>query len=1382
MRRFDVVPITSEFSENSNVVITSLCYVPVVGYIYAGTNLGDILLYKYEDCHVTHKNGGSDALGFNLNERILGRERCLRVKNVSQKCKRIDKILPIISYDTVVSDDMESRIHIGGVILCICDGNLLYLDFRLRGKITLLCKGVSSVSIWKDSFNINNFQTKFCIATKKKIIFYNTCFLGDLLDVQDILESDEEVVSGAAASSKRKSGTQSRPSTTVDGEGAEKKEAGSDKGYVSGVNSWFGFSTNSSHSNNADGRGSSSHSNEASAAEEKTYKSDYLTSIEFIKVDEIQIPSRLASFTEAICSIEWCDSWVCFVIANTYFIMNIDDQSISDILNLDQLGNNFQPQIIILSEREFMLTCQDNLGAFFSFNTLEPSPKSMIQWPSEGLTGIVLSSPYILGGTKNGVIQIYSLANYEAAPSAKERKTNSAGSNSRSGSEALSVGGGTRGSSSSSHHCVQTLQLDDEITCISTGGTCDTVFLGGSSSVMTAPLGPMIVVSTMTKIYALTPIPIEESIFDLVNRGQGKQAIHLLRTYCNSNDLLYNSLLYKTRCLVGWYEFKNLRFEMAFQSFKQAHIDPRVLIILFWKDLIPIEWRIQSSKTPEVDLYEYAKLPWTSSKGNLSEDLTPDVKFHESLLRSVLRKKSPTCLLPPRIDSFIQNLLLKKSDFYGSPQINIEGDLEKVDEYIYLANKSFKMFLLSERERYSSRAEPSRGSVPHHDAGEPPKKLSSYSTGKIMDIAIIKLIVNEFNSKCKRSHDISLSNRIVFSLLSLDFGARDGKRAKECGQTSLQQEDHDIKNIETEETLLNEQVLGSVFTEFNVDDYEEFLLNSGRYDILSIMLAYNSSYLKSLEILENIINSSEKSELETYTSRESNYINIYLIIYRVLSHLCSSEVTPIHIQANLLKRYSRFILDKFDICPIDHLFTIKPVDKFPLTVDEILGLFNLLPAVASNNLTRSYLERIMVMEKGNLELKYKINLVEIYINDISSGNETCVDPSIGDTSSYANLFSDNFKPSKLAIMLEDLENFDTEILVKHIPVNDSFQFKVHNHIVIEYIIVLFRSCRHTQALNFIVNVLENIELAEIYTLAWIFHNKYAIQTNNTEIKGSAVGRGEFGISFQDDQHNTNTFNKDEKQMYHKIKLFTEFKLWKSFMDEYSNIFSPAEQHISGDLEINSWLEILDISNNELSLISEEYNKANDSNEQNNYKQLMNKLASLNGDKFPKNIYSHGINNSNGELIALVRALIDSWRRLSSIQESSKSKADKFQNSAIHILNKYSFHPDISIGNILQIIPEEWPLLKMIDFLKNSLASSIHNQTSKSISSNLSAISYLRLYEKWSNARSNHVTITQDMICHVCSLKLGNKPCALYPNGSCVHTHCLSNEYYSFNRS
>ncbi|OII70773.1 uncharacterized protein cubi_00918 [Cryptosporidium ubiquitum] len=1372
MRRFDVVQITSEFSENPNVIITSLCYVPVIGYIYAGTNFGDILLYKYEDYNGIHKNSGNDVLGFNLNkERMTGKERSIRIKNISQKCKRIDKIFPIISYDTVVNDDMESRVHIGGVILCICDGNLLYLDFRLRGKVKLLCKGVSSVSVWKDSFNINTFQTKFCIATKKKIIFYNTCLLGDLLDIQDILEDDEEMTANSNISNRRRSSLERRSSLNRDAKDSTKKDVDIGKSYTSGVNSWFGFSTNSSQSNNGGHKNDNNadHLLEAPAIGERGYKDDYLASIEFIKVDEIQIPSRLASFTESISNIEWCNNWVCFVIAGTYFIMNIDDQSISDILNLDQLGNNFQPQIIILPEQEFMLTCQDNLGAFFSFETLEPSPKSMIQWPSEGLTGVVLSSPYLLGGTKSGIIQIYSLANYEANSLVKENKAGTNVSNFQSRNEATSNLGSNRGFLNNNHNNVQTLQLDDEITCISTGGTCEGIFFG-SSSVMKAPLGPMVVVSTKTRIYALTPIPIEESIFELVNRSQGKQAFNLLKTYCNSNDLLFKSLLYKTQCLVGWYEFKNLQFEKAFQSFKQAHIDPRVLIILFWKDLIPLEWDHKYSKDSLVDSYEYAKLPWTNSKRNLSEDLTPDVKFHESLLNSLLIKKTHN-KLPPSIDLFIQNLLLNKPDFNSNLQIDIEGDLEKIDEYIYLANRSLKMFLLHERERYMPNTEDSKDIFCKF--GEQDEKQMGYSTGKIMDIAIIKLIINEFNSKYKRSHDISLSNRIILNLLDIESETKDTEAISDyaCFQKTDQME---IKEIEEEELIIK-RVIGNVLTEFNVDEYEEFLLNHGRYDLLAILLAYNSSYLRSLEILENVVNSSDRSTLETYTGKNSNYINIYLIIYQVLLNLCKSEITPIHIQANLLKRYSRFILDKFEICPIDHLFTLKPVDKFPLTIDEILGLFNLLPAIASNHLTRSYLEKIIATQGENIELKHKIHLIEIYINDISTKNETGIKPSDEANSSYTNLFNENFQPSKLAIMLEDIENFDTEILVKHVYFDDTFKYKVHDHIIIEYIIILFRSNRHTQALNYIISVLENIELAEIYTLAWIFHNIYALQSENISMKGIIMEKPGFQVSFPDDQEST--LNKNNKQKYRKIKLFTEFKLWRNFIEEYSNISSPLEQHRSGDLEMNSWLEILGISQNELSLISDEHTKSKDFNEQSNYEKLVNKLISLGVEKTSQKIYTHNIVDSNGELIALVRILIDSWR---SSREDSPCKAEKFLNSTINILNKYSFHPDISIGNILQIIPGEWPLLKMINFLKNSLASSIHNQTSKAISTNLSAISFLRLYEKWSNARSNHVTITQDMICHVCSLKLGNKPCAIYPNGSCIHTHCLSNEYYSFN--
>ncbi|KAF7456116.1 putative TGF beta receptor associated-like protein [Cryptosporidium felis] len=1325
MRRFDVVSITSEFSENSGLTITSLCYVPVVGYIYAGTNFGDILLYSYEDLSYFWKSDETENFGFGANkERVRGMERCLRTRNISQKCKSIDKIFPVMAYDTVITEGGESRIHANGVILCICDGNLLYLDFRLQGKITLLCRGVSSISIWRDSYNMNTLQTKFCIATKKRILFYNTCFLGDLQDVQEILKEDKDCLNG-----KRRSSL----SVKIDERKREDvKKEDSGQNYGSGINSWFGFSASKSQKNTHDSKANLT----------KDSNEDQLRNIEFIKVDEIQIPSRLASFTESISRIEWCDNWVCFIIANTYFIMNLDDQSINEILNLDQLGGNFQPQITILPEQEFMLTCQDNLGAFFSFNTLEPSPKSMVKWPPEGLTGIVLSSPYLLGGTKNGIIQIYSLINYDAPPS-KETK----GSN-----ETLFSSPSYRGHLNGNHHCVQTLQLDDEITCISAGGTCESLIIR-SSAIASAPLGPMVLVSTRTKIYALVPIPIEESIFELVNRNQGKQAINLLKTYCNSNDLLFNSLMYKTQCLVGWFEFKNLHFQKAFNSFKYAHIDPRVLIILFWKDLIPTEWQTQCSNGAERDIYEFAKLPWTNSKGNLSEDLTPDVKFHQSILKSILRKKSIK-KVPNSIDSFIQSLILDKQDLHNNFQSNLEDGLNGLEEYIYSANISFKIFLLIERSKYLKTA--------NHSI-ETEKK--QFSTGKIIDIAIIKLIIWEFTSELRKSKDICLSNQMLLSLLNPDLKPKlKEELLLQLEEDSIFSEEYDTKSI------LGEDIFEHVLTEFEVEEYEDFLEKHGRYDILSILTAYKSSYLKSLEILENIVNSTEKKVLETFTSSGSDCINVFLIIYHVLAHICNSEITPLHIQANLLKRYSRFILDKPDICPVDLLFTLKPVDKFPLTIEEILKLFNPLPINLSNKLTKSYLERI-IAQQGNLELKHKVNLIEIYMSDISSMNEENKKEYLN--SSYRDLLSGDFRPSKLVCMLEEIEDFDIEKLLKQIHFDESNKFGVHEHIIIEYIIILFRSNKHREALRYIIQTLEDFELAEIYTMAWMFHNIYA--TPRSQVAESVKeGRSSIEISLGNYEEIKNA---SLQQRFHRIKLFTEFKFWKDFVRDYSSTACFSQNGSTG-IGVDPWLDILDISQNELSLISDEY--FNRERNQNCYKLLVEKMSSLKPVKDTGNCSNHtGIVSPSGELVALVSTLIESWKLYNKDSEANLKNAEKLQSYTISILDKYSFHPDLSIPRVLEIIPEDWPLIKIISFLKNSLASSIHTHTNKTISANLSAISYLRLFEKWSTCRSNHITITQDMICNICSFKLGNKQCALYPNGSCVHSHCLSTDQNSF---
>ncbi|KAK6589754.1 hypothetical protein RS030_194 [Cryptosporidium xiaoi] len=1340
MRRFDVIPITSEFSENSNVRITTLCCVPLLGYIYAGTNLGDIILYKYNDLEKLNSEC-SEYFCTNIDrERIKSSESAVKVRNISQKCKKIDKIFPIISYDTTIGDDLKSKVHIGGIIMCLCDSNLLYIDIGLNGSITLLNKGVTSVSVWKDSYNINGFQTKFCVSMKKKIIFYNTCILGDFIDIDKLLEEQEmgynsKLVNNLGPESSFNKNCKVGIDKNILNTNKEFQEESQISNY-----SWFGFSVKQKTQNDVD------YSNTKSGNLNNI--DDHIKSIEFVKVDELPIPSRLASFSENISNIEWCDNWICFVLGNTYFIMDIDDQKISEILSIDQIDDKFRHQIIILPEKEFMLTCQDNLGVFFNFNTLEPCPKSMIQWPSESLTGVVFSQPYLLGSTKSGIIQIYSLNSNVEEPNIKNQKDyvetgfyrNSQGSNTRKNS----LGGGNQ-------YSIQTLQLDDEITCISTGCTCEGLLL--ASSTKTVPLGPVILVATLSKIYLLVPIPIEESIFELINRNQRKQALNLIVTYCNNNSLLYNSLLFKTHCLIGWFEFKNLNFQSAFNYFKEAHIDPRVILILFWRELIPVDDIFENSDIQKYDdIYDYASLPWSDIKGTgISEDLTPDLKYHESILRSILRL-GKNKRLPDNITQFVQKILCNKTEYnnYGNFMADFDGHVDKIDEYVYSANDNLKLFILSERNRY-----------PNANSDKNKVASSNYSIGKIMDTVYMRLIINECNNCVdSRYYDgIVHNNNTIFSLLDIGNDTNGG----------------------TENLIL---------TEFDLNKYEDFLISNGRYDILAILLSRKSMYLKSLEILENLINSTEsddhkvKNVLDEFTKENSKYINIYITIYKILFHMCYSDNTPMHVQANLLKRYSRYILDKQEITNIEDLFTVKPIEKYPLTIDEVLDLFNYFGDKLSSELTKSYLEKI-ISRQDNIEIRHKINLIEIYINDIynlESNFNYEIASSIKEfsaldfsdeilSSSYYLLFTDKYKPSKLLLILEEIDCFEGETLINNIKYDDKvYKYGVHDMIIIEYIFLLFRCNKHKQALSYIVNVLNNIEFAEIYAIVWSIHCKYHLNANN---KNENTGFNNIELTTNNIHNNYNDNKSDRNTSFNKAPFFSEFRFWKKYVDDYCDLDNVSREK-NNHSDINSWMDILDISQNELSLVSSHESAYNENvmfDNKNNLKSIIEEISSS---SYNSNIYALNKVKKNESLTILIKTLVEAWK----LNNTDIEKANIYKNATLKILNKYSLHCDLDIHDVLHIIPEEWPLLSVIDFLKKSLVKNIHENNTNLVLTNLSAISYLRFYEKWANFRSNHITITQDMICNVCSLKLGNKQCALYPNGTCIHTHCLSSEYNS----
>ncbi|EEA05200.1 uncharacterized protein CMU_042740 [Cryptosporidium muris RN66] len=1331
MRRFDVLPITSEFSEKQNIRITALCYIPY-GYIYLGTDSGDILLYKYDEI----KQNGSDTL-YSTVQPWSG--KCVNSRCISRR-KSIDKIFPITllepNYSEYISEPEYNNIigekGILGVVMCLCGGSLYYLDYTLKGPISILYKGgITCISQWKDTNNLGYSETKFCFCSKRVIYFYNTIIS------RNLAEKDR-----------------STTNTLQDN---------NESTYSGGINPWFLFA--------------SVQSNKNSKTEDDTNNSKYLTHAEFVCEREQHISAESLNISDPVTNIEWCNNWCCFSISNIYYILNINDEILHDILHLDNLSTKMNQQIVVLPNFELMLVCQDNLGAFFDFLTQQPCPKPMIQWPTEHLTNIVLSAPYILGGTRYGTIYVYSLANY----------------------------------SNEQIKPVQTLELDGEITCMNNGSSQQVSQLN-PPTMITAVTGPMIIVSTTATIYALVQIPFEESVQELVNKNQGNQALSFLRTYCSSDDLLYSSLKFKIQCLAGWNEFKNLRFKEAFKWFEEAHMDPRVLITLFWRNLIPKKWLVlhsESQKQAKDDdiLYEYARISWLNNKSNVIEDISPSIRFQKSLIRSLINNERS---IPWDIKAFIEysislnnkrhsksekystksilkiedhfqdtsnfpNKKLSKESFDTKNKLNYLSDKESINDIVEIANSFLRSFLFRERRRYLVYM--SSGSKPYSSFTKQTNilnKQSGYTIGRMMDIVFLNLLVNSSNEE-----EYEDNKEILLSILSENYGT-DGLE------------------------LQGQLILSECLTE----DCEDFLIKNNREDILAIILANQSSYFKALEMLESKVTSPSANSVFNILengNKLNKLLNIYQLIYSILLNMCRSETTPVHVQANLLKRYSIYILQE-PYLDIVRLFTLKPITQYPLSVDEILDIFSNCTTDISLKLTRVFLEYIIKMNP-NLDLKHKLTLINIYIDesitneskinklkvnynvkknlsslDNNKQNDHSNSPNIstmvynsfsspiGDNSdeypklitknfgNYEHLLLTNFVPSQLLLMLENTPNLDDNVLpLEKFICKDSGQ--IYQSLVLEYITILFRSNKHLSAIEYIIEILGNFQLAEIYSLAWNFHEKYAL-ANLEYFKDIYSG---FNL-------NENSIQSEKigylKGRYRHIYFFSKFKMWQSLISQnlHGNYFSCNTSFIN-DANINQWIDLLNLSSNELSLVGKfERNNSNIYIED----EIIKILTSDSKHNFNMATYIE----TNG-LKVLVEVLVRLWKKCN--LESKFSECKKLQYYTIHILNKYPNSSDLHISNILPILPDEWPIMKLINYLKGSLSSSMNINTTKSISMNLSAISYLRCFEEWASKKSKHITLTQDMICPVCSLKFGSKQCAVYPNGSCIHAHCLGNE-------
>eukprot|EP00051_Salpingoeca_urceolata_P025663 m.464125 g.464125 ORF g.464125 m.464125 type:complete len:883 (-) comp20356_c0_seq1:85-2733(-) len=110
--------------------------------------------------------------------------------------------------------------------------------------------------------------------------------------------------------------------------------------------------------------------------------------------------------------------------------------------------------------------------------------------------------------------------------------------------------------------------------------------------------------------------------------------------------------------------------------------------------------------------------------------------------------------------------------------------------------------------------------------------------------------------------------------------------------------------------------------------------------------------------------------------------------------------------------------------------------------------------------------------------------------------------------------------------------------------------------------------------------------------------------------------------------------------------------------------------------------------------------------------------------------------------------------------------------AIGLLNSHL--ADLNLVEVLKLVPENWGMGVLDQFLRRSIRTNLHDHRTKQIWKSLARQDNLVTKHEFYSKTQRALAITEDTRCHKCARPLGESAFAWFPNGTIVHKSCCKN--------
>lgn len=146
------------------------------------------------------------------------------------------------------------------------------------------------------------------------------------------------------------------------------------------------------------------------------------------------------------------------------------------------------------------------------------------------------------------------------------------------------------------------------------------------------------------------------------------------------------------------------------------------------------------------------------------------------------------------------------------------------------------------------------------------------------------------------------------------------------------------------------------------------------------------------------------------------------------------------------------------------------------------------------------------------------------------------------------------------------------------------------------------------------------------------------------------------------------------------------------------------------------------------------------------------------------------------LMLFLRILLDAHKWATERPEEYKKVSAEYREAILALLMGYAGHTDLPPNEVLGILPANWTLEGVADYLSKCARICLHQQRASMLEENLSSMAYLKTFSAWTKERMRKVNITVDRCCPVCNKRFVDKDnvgkaFVAYPNETFVHFTC-----------